>query len=97
MSKESRFESLICEQNDLVDNAVYRCILDLTGKNEDELPWDMNVIGDVTDAIESVLDRKGIYFCRPGHNIAPDDYDRETPCYEDNDCKCDNCPMKKKD
>lgn len=54
------------ERNDAIDNAVYACILELAEKDEDELPWDMEIIGDVTDAIKDVLARKGIKVRHPG-------------------------------
>lgn len=43
------------ERNDEIDNAVYQCILALTEKTEDELDWNMQIIGEVTDAIKDVL------------------------------------------
>ena len=43
------------ERNDEIDNAVYALILTLTEKTEDELEWDMELIGDITDAIISEL------------------------------------------
>lgn len=42
-------------RNDEIDNTVYQAILTLTEKSEEELPWDMRLIGEVTDSIESTL------------------------------------------
>ena len=43
------------ERNDVIDNAVYALILTLTEESEDELPWDMEIIEAVTDAVKDVL------------------------------------------
>ena len=42
-------------RNDEIDNAVYQVILTLIEKDENEFPWNMEIIGAVTDAIERVL------------------------------------------
>jgi len=54
------------ERNDIIDNAVYACILALAEKDEDELPWDMEIIGAATDAIKDVLSRHNIRVRHPG-------------------------------
>jgi len=43
------------ERNDEIDNAVYELILTLTEKTDDELPWNMEMIGTVTDAVKNLL------------------------------------------
>lgn len=82
------FEDHLCERNDFVDNKIYQLVLDLTGKRESELGWDMSVIGDVTDAISAVLETHGMHFCHPYH-----EGDSETPCYKGCDCPI-NCKFK---
>jgi len=39
-------------RNDDIDNAVHKCICTLVEK---EIDWDMEIIGDVTEAIKTVL------------------------------------------
>jgi hypothetical protein len=43
------------DRNDEIDNAVYDCILTLAEKSDNELPWDTEIIADVTEAIKEVL------------------------------------------
>lgn len=60
------FEDYLCDRNDLIDNTSYDLICALTAKNhygdqeEDiETPdWDMEIIGEVVDAVEEVLQEK---------------------------------------
>ena len=40
---------------DEIDNEVYGMILTLSEKSDDELPWDMEMIGTVTDAVKELL------------------------------------------
>jgi len=42
-------------RNDDIDNAVYQCILVLAEQSDTDLPWDMGMIGEVTDAIKETL------------------------------------------
>jgi hypothetical protein len=51
------------ERNDEIDNSVFECVSTLSEK---ELEWDMQLIGEVTDAIKSVLERYGITVRHPG-------------------------------
>jgi len=53
------------ERLDEIDNAVYHCILTLLGKSEEEFPWSMEYIGNVTDGIVDVLVKKGHAIYRP--------------------------------
>jgi len=43
------------ERNDEIDNAVYNCILVLAEQSDTELPWDMGMVAEVTDAIKEAL------------------------------------------
>ena len=43
------------ERNDEIDNGVYQTILMLTEKTDDEVPWDMEMIAEATDAIKDLL------------------------------------------
>lgn len=51
------------ERNDEIDNAVFECISTLA---ETELEWDMEVIGESTDALITVLSRHDIRVRHPG-------------------------------
>ena len=54
------------ERNDAIDNAVYDCILILSEDSSGDLPWDMEIIGDVTDAIKAALASHDIKVRHPG-------------------------------
>ena len=58
-------------RNDEIDNAVYQCVLVLAEQSETDLPWDMAMIGEVTDAIKAVLWQYAIKVRHPG--IVTDD------------------------
>ena len=87
-----KFERLLCERGDAVDNAVYRLVLDLLGEDENSLPWNMEIIGNVADAVEGALKRLGRPMCRP-YNESGDDGE-DTPCFMTGDCACAVCPMR---
>jgi len=53
--KELELTDEMVERNDEIDNAVYDLILTLTEKTGDELPWDMEMIGAVTDTVKDLL------------------------------------------
>jgi len=76
--KNKEHESLeltneMVERNDVIDNAVYDCILALAEKDETELPWDMEIIGDVTSAIKSALAKFNIHVSHPAVVTEEDD------------------------
>ena len=52
---ELELPSDMVERLDEIDNAVYQLILTLAEKTEDELEWNMGIIGGVTDAVKNVL------------------------------------------
>ena len=66
------------ERNDEIDNGVYDLILTLTEKTSDELPWDMEMIGTVTDAVTSLLWERFKLAVRHPALVTNDD---ETQCY----------------
>lgn len=53
------------ERLDEIDNAVYACLLTIVGKTEEEFPWDMYYIGEVTDSIVYTLNQMGLRIYRP--------------------------------
>jgi hypothetical protein len=55
MHEELELTDEMNARNDEIDNGVYETILMLTEKTNDELGWDMEIIGTVTDVIVSVL------------------------------------------
>ena len=57
---------------DEIDNVVYQCLLVLLGKTEDEFPWDMHYIGEVTDGIVEFLIEQGHRIYRPAIVIEED-------------------------
>lgn len=46
---------VMIERNDEIDNAAYDFILTLTEKSAEELPWNMEIIGAVTEAVKELL------------------------------------------
>lgn len=50
-------------RNDEIDNAVFACLCTLA---EQDFEWDMEIIGEVTEDIRSVLERHGIKMRWPG-------------------------------
>lgn len=73
------------EQLDVMENAVYQTILVFLKKTESEFPWNMEYIGNVTDAIEKCLMDMGQRVYRPAiitqnngrQSVA--DYQEQTP------------------
>lgn len=53
------------ERLDEIDNAMYRFLLVLLEKDEDEFPWDMQYIGELVDAAEETMFRYGFDIHRP--------------------------------
>ena len=47
MKNELTFTDKQLERLDEIDNTVYEALLILLEKNEDELPWDMELIGNI--------------------------------------------------
>lgn len=43
------------DRQDVVDNAIYNLLLELSGKTEDELEQDMEHIGDIRDVVQEVI------------------------------------------
>lgn len=60
-----KYTNAMTERNDTIDNAVYECILALAEKDEEELPWDMEIIGEVINVIKETLESYGIYMRLP--------------------------------
>ena len=83
MSKLS-FERFLEEQNDIIDNAFHDALASLaTGE---DFEWDMELIGDLTEAGEEILREHGIECCHPYYEGK-----EETPCYLGEGCKNTVC------
>lgn len=83
-----RFENLLTKRSDTIDNAIYNMLLEILGENEESMPWDMEIIGNVADAVEVALPDFGKHLCRPYIG------EGESPCFKLHECKCATCPMK---
>jgi len=57
-------EDIMIARNDDIDNAVYTTLCVLANK---DLPWDMRVIGESTDAIKDVMAFHNIPYSHPGY------------------------------
>ena len=62
MDKPLELTDEMAARNDVIDNAVYECIVMLA---DTPVEWDMEIIGDVTDAIVAVLAGFGIKVWHP--------------------------------
>ena len=80
MKGKRQDDDLLCSAGDEIDNAVFAAILSLS-PSENRPEWDMSLIGEATDAIESVMERHGLKVCRPWQD------EDETICY----CTEDRC------
>lgn len=96
--EKRNFESYLEKKNDRIDNAAQELILaildkDPNGSNpESVFPWNMEVIGQVTDLVESILAQRSLPTCHPYYG---DDGFGRTPCFECADCANADCPFKK--
>lgn len=93
-TEAKKFENFITTRNDVVDNAVYDmlCTIANVSGQEEELDWDMEIIGEIADYAEEVLNGSEVETCRPFY-----EGENETPCYLGTDCKNPNCPLRKKE
>lgn len=65
MEKELTLTKKQIARNDEIDNTVYQTLLVLLEKTEDELPWDMSLIGEVTEAIANICKEMGYHLRWP--------------------------------
>lgn len=63
--KRDELSPLQLERLDEIDNAMYRFLLVLLEKDENEFPWDMQYIGEAVDAIENIMYGYGFDIHRP--------------------------------
>ncbi len=74
---------LLCSAGDEIDNAVFAAILSISPP-ENRPEWSMSIIGEATDAIESVMKRHGLKVCCPWQD------EDENICYDTED-RCKHC------
>lgn len=63
INQELELTMEMLQRNDDIDNAVFQCVCILAEK---ELEWDMQIIGNVTDAIKKELGNYNISVRHPG-------------------------------
>lgn len=74
-------EDLLCEAGDIIDNAAFAL---LNALSPEHIDWDMSVIAEITDAVEGIMERRGLKTCRPW-------FDADGAiCYESED-RCKYC------
>lgn len=84
------FDDFLTDRMDELDNAVYALLHQfLLLDAENTFPWDMEIIGTVSDQIEDILTEHGFFPCRPYY-----EGDNRVPCYAGHDCKHPCCPLK---
>lgn len=87
--ERKKFETYLAAKCDDVDNTAFNLINALYSKGlGEEIEWDMEIIGDVVDAVEDALKSHCIGICRPFTS-------NEKPCYKTSECGVRNCPFKK--
>lgn len=86
MKNFDKYLTLKCDE---IDNAAYALITAIA-RVEKELEWDMKIIGEVVDAVKSVLDDFNVPVCHPF-------FADETPCYKTGECQNVLCPFKKEE
>lgn len=76
MENKLTFTDQQIERLDLIDNTVYQALLTLLEKTPDEFPWNMEIIGDVAEAIAKACETKGYHMRWPA--IVTDKHGRKT-------------------
>lgn len=92
MNGHQKFEDYLASRGDLIDNLSYQlavtfCKTDSNLADEDALPWNMEIIGAINDAVEGILKEHSLVSCWPYN-------EDETPCYLTDSCTKKDCPFK---
>lgn len=95
MRTQPEFERYLEDRGDEIDNLSYQlavtlCKTDATLADEAVLPWNMEIIGAINDAVEDILKEHGLSSCWPYH-------ENDVPCYLTDTCFAGNCPFKNGD
>lgn len=93
MCKHPEFEDYLISRGDLIDNSAYQlavafCKTDVNLADEYVLPWNMEIIGAINDAVQGILKDDGLLGCWPYN-------EDETPCYLADSCSKKGCPFKR--
>lgn len=78
--QDNNGDGFLVERNDEIDNAVFDAIQSLV---PEEIEWDMELIGEVTDCIREILEKAEIPHCHPW-----------TESFYDSECICYNSPSR---
>lgn len=82
------FESFLVNKNDEIDNSAFDLINAFIRKNKDTVvEWDMEIIGEIEEAVEDVLTSRCLGVCHPF-------YCDDIPCYQSDDCGNAECPFR---
>lgn len=85
------FESYLVNKNDDIDNLSYELIKAFVRKDFDkEIDWDMEIIGEIEEAVEDILKSRCFGVCHPFY------CDDNIPCYQSDDCGNEDCPFRNK-
>jgi len=82
-------EKFLTNKNDVIDGTVFEAIRSLI-QDGDNVEWNMQIIGEVTDTIESMLIERGFETCHPWYD------EDENICYKVDRCvycKVVNCDV----
>lgn len=82
-------DDLLCESANRIGNAVFEAICSIACK-EEQLEWDMSLVGPVAEYIEDTLGRRGINTCYPWED------ENECICYA-TDGRCKHCTKQRFD
>lgn len=92
MNKRQNFEDFLVARNDVLDNAAHELAMLMLSANgtpleDDQFPWDMEIIGAILESIKSILEEEGYQICWPHH-------ENTEPCIDTDSCKYEGCPLK---
>lgn len=92
MDKRQNFADFLIRRNDELDNAAHELAMLMLSANgtpleDDQFPWNMEIIGAILESAKSILEEHGYPTCWPYH-------ENETPCKDTDGCKYENCPLK---
>lgn len=93
MSERPNFEDYLVSRTDLIDNLSYQlavtfCKTDVNLADEAVLPWNMEIIGAINEAVEGILQEHGLSTCWPYN-------EDEIPCFLTASCSTKDCPLKR--
>lgn len=89
---KKQFENFLKERNDEIDHLSYQLAVTLLKQNPSDdddvvLPWNMEIIGAINEAVLAILKERNKHGCWPY-------YENEIPCYMTNTCEVRGCLFK---